>query len=105
MANTYIHTPYSRSGEHNDGFWSDALKRHLQSQPDKGIAIGKSIKPLPELPKSTLEYFIRNHFVKDITTRQVVDSVLEELLATGDFEIKEVKSPNRGRNPQWIFLK
>lgn len=112
MANTYIHLPHSRSGEHNDGFWSDALKRHLETIPNKGIPIGGRVRMLDderddgtyEVPREGLDYWLRTRYVLQIDTKQSVKSVQDALEATGDFEINVVANNQPGQNPAWIFL-
>ncbi|MDE3271382.1 hypothetical protein [Pseudoalteromonas sp. G4] len=112
MANTYIQLPYSQGennlGKHNDGFWSDALKRYLLSLNEKGVAIAARNCTLAELKENGLEvsldYFLRTNFVKYPDIKQAVTSVREDLIKTGDFEIRTVSQEGRGKNPEWIFV-
>ena len=116
MANTYIHLPYSRSegqlGKHNDGFWSDALKRHLQVIPEKAIAIGGIHRGLNDrnengqlyLSREGLDYWLRTRYARNVDISQSVTELQDALSATGDFEIKKVVNGKKGKNPAWIYL-
>lgn len=109
MPNTFIHLPYGQGdankGKHSDGFWTDALKRHLKTLPDKGFPIGGRLCLLLELPeKESLDYWLRDRYARYPDIRQSVADVQNDLIATGDFVIKQVENGKRGRNPEWIYL-
>lgn len=112
MANTFIHIPYSQGeanlGKHNDGFWSDALKRYLSGFEEQGIPIGSRRCVLDELKGSDLDngldYFLRVRYARYVDIQQAVEQVIKDLVETGDFEVREVKNNNKGRNPRYIFL-
>lgn len=109
MPNTYIVLPFSQ-GEQNrenntNGFWSDALKRHLEMLPDQGFPIGARQCNFDEVPhQESLDYWLRQRYVRYPDIMQAVDSVQTDLVETNDFEIRVVENGRPGRNPRWIFL-
>ncbi|MBA6350172.1 hypothetical protein [Colwellia sp. BRX8-9] len=109
MANTYIKLPFSQGdankGKHDDGFWSDALKRHLNLKSEKGFLIGARQCLLDQLPdKESLDYWLRDRYARYPDVKQVVAEVKNALLVTGDFEIRKVSNENKGRDPEWVFV-
>lgn len=109
--NTFIKLPYccgNNLADEQHGFWSDALKRYLLSKPEMGIRIGAQQVTLDNISENNidgLDYWLRINYVKNPSVKQAVKDVLHALEETGDFEIREINSNSKGRNPKWIFLK
>lgn len=103
--NTYIRLPFGRDSKGEDGFWSDALKRHLQSLPENKIPIGarRQVLASHDVPDG-LDCWLRRNHVQRPDVQQAVNEVVEALVNTGDFEVIEVKTPSPGKNPRWIQL-
>lgn len=105
--NTYIKLPYSHSNpDKQTGFWSNELLDHLENTPEKGVPIGGRLCTLNKHDiKVGLDFWLRTNYSKHPDVRQTCIEVKEQLIESGDFEIKKIKTKTKGKRPEWVFRK
>jgi len=107
---TFIVLPHGKGNTldrpHDDGFWIDSLIRKLQATDGNGMRLGKDRQTTYDNHRYTdgLDYWLRSNFVKSPGTFQLSNDVVENILASGLFEIRQEVSGKSGKNPEWIYL-
>ena len=94
--------PYAGSAA---GFHTTELARYLQEHGTAHIIQGQKACRLAEHPKPhSLDVWLRNKFTNRADTKQAVNEVIDQLVATGLFEEGTFVCPDSGRDCKGIQL-
>ena len=86
-------------------FDSEDLKKYIRSTGRKFIIQGQIKCKRADHPKpSSLDCWLRDHFAKNPDTKQAVNSVIADLVRTGEFEEGEFNCPDSGRRCKGIKI-
>jgi len=95
-----INLPYG-----NNSFDSYSLKEHIRTTGRDYIIQGQKACRRKDHPKpNSLDCWLRDNYARNSDTKQAVNEVIADLIATGDFAEGEFYCPDSGRRCKGIRI-